>query len=293
MLNKRVLITGITGFLGSHLAKALIDHGYEVVALKRQSSELNRISTILQKLTLLDIENIEFSTPFLISGKIDAVIHTATNYGRNGESASDVFAANTAFPLKLLEAAIQADVGIFINSDSILDKCLNLYAISKNQFLQWGDYFSKKNKIHFINMKLEHFYGYGDDNSKFTAYVINNCISNTPALKLTLGTQRRDFIYIDDVVSAYLAVLNGENINKEWFAEYEIGSANSISIRTFVETVHRMTVSKTKLEFGSVPYRDNEVMDSQANISALEALGWRCKYNLEQGLKLTIEGLPQ
>ena len=59
----------------------------------------------------------------------------------------------------------------------------------------------------FINMRLEHFYGPGDADSKFTAHVMNSCLRNVPELKLTLGEQRRDFFYIEDVVSAYLIIL--------------------------------------------------------------------------------------
>jgi nucleoside-diphosphate-sugar epimerase len=290
MPNKRILITGVTGFLGSHLAKTLIDHGYEVVALKRKSSDLSRINALLPKLSLFDVDELEFSAPFSAGGKIDAVIHTATCYGRNGESPSEVFAANTVFPLKLLEAAVQAGTRIFINTDTILDKYLNLYSLSKNQFLQWGNYFSQKNKIRFVNLKLEHFYGAGDDDSKFTSYVIKSCIQNSPVLKLTLGEQRRDFVYVDDVVSAYLAVLGDVSARDEWFMEFDVGSGHSVSIREFVETVHRITHSKTSLAFGAIEYRQGEVMNSQADIHALESLGWHCKYSLEQGLEMTIRG---
>lgn len=292
-MNKRVLITGVTGFLGSHLAKAMIDHGFEIIALKRKSSSLRRIEPILSQVTLYDLEDLDFSVPFKAHGKIDAVIHTATCYGRNDETPWEIFDANTGFPLRLIDAASLAGVSQFINTDTILDKYLNLYSLSKNQLLDWGKFYSLRNKIKFTNMRLEHFYGPGDDDSKFTSYVINSCISNTASLKLTLGEQRRDFIYIDDVVAAYLAVLKESEQSREWFTEYDVGSGHSVSIREFVETVHRITHSKTDLEFGAVSYREGEVMNSQANISALEALGWSCEYNLEQGLKLTIEGQQQ
>ncbi len=293
MLKKRILITGATGFLGSHLTKALAERGDEITILKRSSSDLTRLSSLVSKLDVLEIEGLDFPTSFLKGRNVDAVIHTATCYGRNGESPSEIFSANTAFPLKLLESSVQAGVKIFINTDTILDKYLNLYSLSKNQFLQWGRYFSKQNKMNFINMKLEHFYGPGDDNSKFTSHVITSCILNAPLLKLTPGDQRRDFVYIDDVVAAYLAVLKGTDDTKKWFGEYEVGSGNPISIREFVEKVHKLTSSKTKLEFGAFPYRDGEVMNSQANISALELLKWDCKYNLDLGLELTIESYKQ
>ena len=289
MNTKTVLITGVTGFLGSNLATALVDQGYKIVALKRKSSSLRRIETIVSKIELYDIEELDFSTFFQNGHKIDVVIHTATSYGRNGETPWEIFDANTSFPLKLLDGASVANVSKFINTDTILDKFLNLYSLSKNHLLDWGKFYSMKNRIEFINMRLEHFYGSGDDDSKFTSYVINNCLHNTTSLRLTLGEQSRDFIYIDDVVSAYLAVLHRDKLSEGCFSEYDVGSGKSVTIRKFVETVHKITQSSIPLEFGAVPYREGEVMQSKANINALKSLGWECKYSLEEGLRLTIK----
>ncbi len=290
MKNFRVLITGATGFLGSNLAKTMIDRGFEVIAIKRKSSSLKQIAGIASKIHLYDLEDLDFSSVFQIHGRVDIVIHTATCYGRNNEPTLEIFNANTSFPLRLLDAASKAKVEKFINTDTILDKYLNLYSLSKNHLLEWGKFYSMHKMIEFINMRLEHFYGPGDDNSKFTSYVIDNCISNTASLNLTLGEQCRDFIYVDDVVSAYLTVLTKKDTSEQWFSEYDVGSGDSISIRKFVETVHQVTGSKTKLIFGAFPYREGEVMNSKADITALKALGWKCHVTLEQGLKLTIKG---
>lgn len=290
MKSKKILITGITGFLGSNLALALVEKGYSVIALKRKSSSLKRIESIINKIDLYDIEDVDFLSIFKKHDKIDAIIHTATAYGRNNETPYEIFEANTGFPLKILDAASVAGASKFINTDTILDKYLNLYSLSKNHLLEWGKFYSMRNKIEFINMRLEHFYGPGDDDSKFTSYVISNCLSNSSQpLNLTLGEQRRDFIYIDDVVSAYLILLDRKMESDNWFSEYDVGSGQSVTIRKFVEMVHNLTKSKITLNFGAVPYRVGEVMNSEANISGLKKLGWKCRITLQQGLKLTIE----
>lgn len=286
---KRILLTGVTGFLGSHLAKSFLAVGYEVVALKRKSSPLRRVESVLKDIIFLDISEACFSEAFRDYGKIDAIIHTATCYGRNAESVSDIYLANTGFPLRLLDAGSRAGVKLFINTDTILDKYLNIYSLSKNQFLQWGMFFSSHEKICFANMRLEHFYGEDDDPTKFSTYVINSCLSNVPEIKLTEGRQARDFIYIDDVVSAYVVLLEKIEILNSSFVEYDVGSGQSIPIKTFVETVHRLTASKTHLNFGALPYREGEVMNSAADISGLAALGWCCRYDIEAGLKRVID----
>ena len=292
-MKKTILLTGSTGYLGSYLAHALVAQGHNLIILKRKDSSLSRIESIIPMTVLYNIENLDYSVPFNAHGKIDAVIHTSTCYGRHGETPSEVFEANTGFPLRLLDAASATGVGIFINTDTILDKYLNLYSLSKNQLLEWGRFFCMHNKIRFINMRLEHFYGPGDEDSKFTTHVINSCLRNVPELKLTLGEQKRDFIYIDDVVSAYLIILEKLGQFPDLFNEFHVGSGAAVSIRDFVEKVHHITGSKTQLAFGSLPYRKGEVMSSHANVEPLAKLGWFCKTNLEQGLNLVMEGYKQ
>lgn len=288
--NKSVLITGVTGFLGSHLSMALVKLGYRVVGIKRRSSSLDRIADIQDKIDLIDIEDVDYKTMFDRIGHIDAIIHTATCYGRNGESVLDIFRANAEFPLALLDAGVQAGINVFINTDTVLDKYLNLYSLSKNQFLQWGVFFSRNKKINFCNLKLQHFFGAGDDNSKFTTNIINSCLNNLREINLTAGEQTRDFIYIDDVVSAYLHIIDSFYKFKSSFVEIEVGSGKSISIRDFVGKVKKITDASTSLNFGAIPYRDGEVMHSQADVGILESIGWRCQYNLDEALKLTVEG---
>jgi CDP-paratose synthetase len=114
-----------------------------------------------------------------------------------------------------------------------------------------------------------------------------------PELKLTNGEQKRDFIYIDDVVSAYLIILEKIKGFSDFFNEFDVGSGSAVSIREFVEKIHQITDSQTHLAFGSIPYRIGELMSSNANVEPLVELGWFCKTNLDKGLKLVMKGCKQ
>ena len=289
----RILITGITGYLGSHLATALINRGDEVIGLKRTLSSLNRIESILPKLTLHNLEDIHLNQLINNIENVDAVIHTATSYGRKGEGIEEILQANLNFPLNLLSAAIASGVKLFINTDTALDKSLNPYALSKGQFAEWGKYYADQKKIQFLNLRLEHFYGQNDDPTKFTAHVINSCLNNVTELNLTLGEQLRDFIYIDDVIKAYLLLLEKYSTFEENFVEIEIGSGIAVTIKDFVESVKNLTGATTDLNFGAIPYRDGEAMYSKATIDKLKALGWNCNQDINAGISLVIEQQKQ
>lgn len=285
----KVVLTGGTGFLGSHLLTDLLMSGHDVIVVKRTNSKINRIATCLDQIDLIDVDQLSQLQLVSALDGVDAIIHTATNYGRSGESPSQVFDANTAFPLRLLDAGVANFVPLFINTDTVLDKYLNLYSLSKNQFLQWGTFFSRQRKLRFINLKLEHFFGAFDDKTKFTEFVFKSCYENIPSIALTPGDQQRDFIYIDDVVSAYRSVLNAQSDNQAMFEEFEIGSGCPVSIRDFVALVHQGFASESKLDFGAIPYRDGEIMNSKADTSKLNALGWSCRHSLQSGVSEVIK----
>ncbi len=283
-----ILLTGATGFLGSCLLRALLKAGHQVSVLKRSKSSLDRIVDLVPHVRAWDIDRAGIKQALDPDFNIDTVVHVATCYGRHGESESEVFQANLAFPLELLTTAVESGVVNFINTDTSLSKNLNPYALSKKQFMEWGTLVANQGKISFVNIELEHFYGPGDDSSKFTTHVIKSCLENVPELKLTAGEQKRDFIYIDDVVEAYLLLLEKTPRRIPVFQEYGLGSGEAVTIREFVEMVHSITESKTVLNFGVLPYRENEIMESQADINALKALGWSAKVGLRDGLAKTV-----
>ena len=152
--------------------------------------------------------------------------------------------------------------------------------------------FAESEKIDFVNMKIEHIYGEGDDDSKFTSFVIHSCLNNVEKIDLTDGEQSRDFVYIDDVVFAYLTVLLSEQKLKGYY-EYEVGSGKAVKVKDFVNVAKRVAKSMTRLNFGAIPYRENEILFSQANISKLKELGWNPEYDVERGIETYIDKLTK
>lgn len=282
-----ILMTGCTGYLGSHLLRGLLRLGCIVYCLRRETSNFDRVSDLSSYVTWIDLETTDF-TNFFATHQITYVLHCATDYGRKQVDPNGTIEANLILPLKLLHAAAVNGVSAFINTDTILDKDVSNYSLSKKQFVDWLDSYS--DRIIGINVALEHFYGPGDDPSKFVTYIIHSLLSDVESIKLTEGHQSRDFIYITDVISAFLTLLKNVHTFKKGYYRYEVGSAQPVEIRKFVELAKEICQSnKTYLDFGAIPYRKNELMTSDVNISKLSALGWSPEVPLLDGLKNTIE----
>lgn len=286
-----ILLTGASGFLGSALATHLHEAGYQLSLLLRPTSKMDRLNNVACDFDIGRFEADADIDGFVTLTKPDVVIHTACAYGRQGETPSQILDANLRLGLVLLQALLRLERPVtFISTGTVLMPNVSLYALSKHQFGEWARTLVQQSagKVRFVNVLLQHMYGPGDDASKFTTHVLQTCHNNAPELDLTAGEQRRDFIYIDDVVSAYRVLAEQRDL-LEAFSEIEVGTGVAPPVREFVETVHRLTSSRTQLNFGRLPYRPNEAMLCEANIFRMQALGWNPMFDLSAGLKKTIE----
>ena len=283
-MDKCFLVTGATGFLGSHVVKKLLAEGQKVVILKRSFSNAKRLENELCKVKSYDIDKLDDFADVFQEQHIDVVIHTATCYGRQGEAVEQIYDVNLKFPLKLLELALRFNTDTFFNTDTILSKYLNWYALSKKQFSEIGQQFAQMGKINFIDAKLEHMYGEDDTNTKFVTFMLEALQNNQEELKLTAGEQHRDFIYVDDVVEAYWKILTAQGNDKK-YQQYEVGTGKTISIKELVMLAKSITKSQTKLLFGAIPYRENEIMESKADTTKLHTMGWNPTVTIKQGLE--------
>ncbi len=283
-MKKHILITGGTGYLGSFIAKELLFQDYQVTILKRATSSLVRLESFVEKINFIEENTLDI---FFQNNTIDGIIHIATSYGRKGEKVSDILNTNLLLPTKLFELAIQNKVGFFINTDTSLPANLNAYSLSKAQFKEWLKIVP--NEIKIINVIPEYFYGPGDEKSKFISGILHQLKSNVEFIDFTEGIQKRDFIYIDDVVAAFICLV--KNIDKlESYSDVPLGSSRSISLKEVVILLKKLANNSiTKLNFGAIPMRKGDVLESKADISYLNNLGWQPKTTIEQGITKIIE----
>lgn len=286
-----ILMTGITGFLGSHLARVLVREGHEVHGLKRRASDCSRLRDCAARIHWHDLDGEALADLFTRLPHVDAIVHLATSYGRDGESDADIALTNTVFPLQLLQLAAARHVATFVSADTCINTWpirypyLRSYMLSKRHFAEWGEVYANEDKLRFINVKLHHPYGPGDGPSKFVPQLIRACLEETDDLPLTPGEQKKDFVYVDDVSAAFATLLRRAQDLPQKHTVLECGSGRAVALRAFVETVHRLTQSRARLCFGALPYREHEIMFLQADTSTLRELGWSPRVSLEQGIR--------
>lgn len=291
----RILLTGPSGFLGSALARFWTERGHDLYLLARPSSRLNRLGDLTGKVRVIRASKPEEITEAVRDAMPDVIVHTACCYGRNGESALDVLDANLRLGVTLLQAVLAQtspdpiQPTLFMNTGTALDAGVGLYALSKTQFSAWGSSLaaSSPQSLQFIDIRLQQMYGPNDDNSKFITKIIEACRQKVPRLALTQGEQLRDFIHIDDVVQAYNHILE----QRDHFAgrdAIDVGSGKAVTMRSFVEMAKQFARADTVLDFGAVPYRENEAMLCVADTSRLRSLGWYPTVPLADGLRQLV-----
>jgi len=292
MKKETILLTGATGFLGSYLLESFISLNFNVIILKRSTSSATRINHLLNNVSYYNVDLLSSLDDVFVQNKIDIIVHTACSYGRSNESLKEIINVNLIFGINLIELGIKFKVKTFINTGSLLPRNVNSYSLSKAQLTDWLKINSSE--IQVINFKIEHMYGPKDDNKKFLPWLINEMQSGTENINLTSGIQKRDFIYIDDVVDAYNLIINNREKLGNW-NEFDVGTNSFVKVKDFViqiaielENNHNIKIIP-RLIFGGINYREGDIMTPILNNSKLLNLGWAPKISLKDGIKKIIK----
>lgn len=283
--NRRtIIITGGSGFIGSHLIDRLVKNQEDIIAFIRPSSDLWRIRQFIPSIEIThDMSELQSSIQRRNSKSI-IVVHLATEFGYN-KSYEEIFDSNITFPNELIKTiSASKEHFTFINTDTFFNSDISHtrlpgYSYTKKHFLNELSY--KKCKV--INMRLEHVYGPRDNKNKFLQFFLDKILNNEKEINLTSGLQTRDFIYISDVVSAYCKVIDKIDQIEE-YEEFSVGTGFSTSLRSLLEMLIHIVNSNSILNFGVIEL-EGEIMASLGNPKALHDIGWYPIYSLEEGLK--------
>ena len=288
-VSKWVLLTGANGFVGRHVARSLRNNGYCVAGLLRQTVACQGMAADECDVWLKpsDLSSAIPQKPW------HAIVHLATTYGYDGLFA-DVIESNLLLPARLFDLCKTSSCELFVSADTFFGKQqfnyphLRAYVQSKRELLGWAKLITTTQpELRFVNLRLEHVYGQGDGPKKFVPDLLERLQQNQAEIALTPGDQVRDFIYVDDVAQAFTFVLQQRDLLPVGVTEYEVGTGVATTLCEFVETARTVTSSQSRLNFGALPHRREEIMCSVAEIQGLKTLGWQATTSIENGLRLS------
>ncbi len=265
----KIGITGASGNLGSQLLPRL------------NSIKNNQIFPIVAS---------NFSVEKSALEMLDVVIHSATCYGRNNENFSEIMSGNLLVPLKILE--VMKGGQTFINIDTVLQDDVSSYAFSKGCFRESCKFLIDQGfKAKIINIRLHSFYGIQSSKSDMIYNLTKQFLQNVASIDLTVCLQKRDFVFIEDVVDGIVAVTKNLNLLPDGFSEIEIGSGRALALKDIVLMIKELTNSTSRINFGAIPLRQNEPMNLCADIAKMTELGWSPKTSIEDGIVNIIKNI--
>lgn len=300
-MKKKYLITGASGFIGSVLLRKLLDNKEDVYIILRKQSNTWRINDLLDKVTVSysDLSDVSELTQIIKEIKPNIIFHLATNgaysYQKN---ANQIIHTNILGTWNLLQACNNINYELFINTGSSSEYGFKKFAMREIDSLEPTSYYAvtkcaqtllcshiaKQEKKPIVTIRPFAVYGPYEESKRFVPTLMKALLFNKK-MDLVSPETARDFIYIDDIVDAYLKINELKNNPGEYF---NIGSGLQSTIKDVVETAIKVTGKNIKLKWGSMKNRNWDTNNWVADISkARQLLKWTPKTNLEQGIKLT------
>ena len=295
---ERVLVTGGTGMLGANLVRALLGTGAQPIIVSRLNSDRWRLLEIADRIAVRELDYRDpSSVERLIAEELpDAICHLAsTPFDIVETSALEHFDINLSATIGLLEAVrIHAPRCKFIYTGSCAAygdgedlseerraEPTTMLGAAKQAGRMAIETFASLYGLRTLNLCLFTPYGPWEAKNRLIPQIAFSAFAGD-RLQMTEGLQQRDFLYVDDVVEAFLAALEcewpvGETIN--------ICSGSAVSVRNLACKLLGILDVGTEPIFGALPTRPDEIMVVSGNNSrAVELLGWKPKISLEEGL---------
>lgn len=287
----RILITGITGYIGSNLARELLEN-CQVYGLVREPIRTDYIADIQERLHLMPFDgSYESMEAVLREARPDLVYHLATHYtGAHGaKETPSLIASNITMGAYLLEAMVAVGGPPMVYASTVMahykekEYCpLNLYAATKQAFSDLLAYYTDAGLLRAVTLTLSDTYGPNDHRPK-VLNLIKRAIRTGGSLGLSSGQQDYDATYIDDVVQAFR--LAGEQMIKgAWHnGQFQICPENPLTLRETVELMLQVNGLTLDAVWGQNPAPQREIRQAVRIYPILP--GWKPQVSLSEGLR--------
>ena len=304
---KRVFVTGSTGFIGQRLVQRLAEAGAQVYAGVAPDEKPERVAELpvqVRRLTC-DICNAAVVRAAVAEAVPQIVFHlVAVGVTDPGVDPAVALAVNTGGTLHLLEAlrgcasecdGVQRVVLVGTSHEYGAREAVegldpfNAYAASKVAAWAFGRMYWRVYGLPVVAVRPFQIYGPGQANRTLVLATIRAALAGED-FPMTPGEQQRDFIYVDDVLDGLLVAAEAEGVEGH---SLDLGTGQVHTVRQVVERIWTMTGARGRILVGALPYRPGEVMHLAADAARTARLtGWRARVGLEEGLKCTILTSP-
>lgn len=295
--NKKILITGITGFVGSALAVKLEKQGAKVYGISKSQGAKNIFKT-----NITNYKNLE---EIITKKRIEIVFHLAGEaLVESGQDRPyDTFKVNTEGTLNLLELArIHKLEKIIIASSA--------HVYGKNNMLPYKEFFAPKPSRPYETSKactdmiaqsyadtfdmpirigrFVNIYGPGDTNfTRLIPKTIRAVLKNENP-EMWGGDALRDYLYLEDAIDGYIQLARVSNKSIKRNKVFNFGAHNTYTVRDVIESIIRISDKPVRIK-KIEDKRELEIKEQHvSSLKAKRLLDWQAKTDLDEGLKKTI-----
>ena len=291
-MNKKVLVTGGTGFIGKAVIEILSNKSYEIHAISSKKQE-NSKNVIFHQLDLLNFTSL---AEFFAKNHFENLLHLAWyvdgDYQRNNINLDWTIATFNLLKLfkenggkKFLAAGSMLEYDFkygYLNEDLTPTASGSLYGECKNSIFKITKTYCEQNNIDFKWARIFNVYGPGEKKQRLMPSVIISCFKNED-VRVSDCLKFQDYLYVNDMASGIIALFESS-----YNGAMNICSGVPIQLRYIVNKIAELTHFKGKILWGAIPAKfDNNVVvgDNQKLLN----LGWRAKIPLDDGLEETIK----
>jgi nucleoside-diphosphate-sugar epimerase len=294
----RVLLTGSSGFIGSHVARRLVGDGMDLHLLARRGSDLWRINDILPSVSVVegDLYATEGFVEQVKRVRPEVCIHLAWNAepGKYLNSSANIRLLGASMQLAQIAAecgckrfigagtCFEYDTSLGYLSETTATRPNSLYAASKLSLALMLEQVGRLTGMQLCWLRFFYQYGPQEDARRLVPSVICSLMENRPA-KVTAGQQVRDFLHVEDVAAAVSAVS---------FASVtgvvNVGSGQPTSVHDIVTRIGQVFNKVDLIQFGALASQEGDPPFVCANNGRLVATGWHPRYGLQDGIEQTI-----